>query len=86
MNWRRGIIRSPRRRAASSVGGTVRPSVLAVLRLMIELELRRLLDRQVGRLLALENSAGVDAGLTVSIVQIGSVAHQAAARRTREHR
>ena len=33
MNSRR-LIRSPRRRGASSVGGTSRPSALAVLRLM----------------------------------------------------
>ena len=32
-----------------------------------QLDLRGLLDRQVGRLLALENAAGIDAGLTVCI-------------------
>ena len=40
----------------------------------------RLLDRQVGRLLALENPAGVDADLTVHVRKTGSVAHQAAGR------
>src|SRR5262249_43773269 len=42
-----------------------------------EVELRRLHDRQIGRLLALENAAGVDAHLTQRIVDIGAVAHQA---------
>jgi hypothetical protein len=45
--------------------GTVRPKAFAVLRLMIQLDFRGLHDRQVSRLLALENAAGVDAGLTV---------------------
>ena len=45
-----------------------------------QLDLGRLLDRQVGGLLALENPAGVDAGLTVRIRKAGSVAHQAASR------
>ena len=35
-------------------------------------------DRQVGRLLALEDAAGVDADLTIRIRDAGSVAHQAA--------
>ena len=34
-----------------------------------------LLDRQVGRLLTLENAAGVYAGLTVRIRSTASVAH-----------
>ena len=49
------------------VGGTSRPSALAVLRLMHELEFGGLHDRQVGRLLALENPPGVDAGLAIGI-------------------
>ena len=64
--------------SASSVGGTSRPSALAVLRLMHELEFGGLHDRQVGRLLALENPPGVDAGLAIGIGNAGSVAHQAA--------
>ena len=70
MNSRR-LIRSPRRRGASSVGGTVRPSALAVLRLMTSSNLVGLLDRQVGRLLALENPAGIDADLTIRIRNAG---------------
>src|SRR5712691_854473 len=46
-----------------------------------QLEPGRLLDRQVGDLLALEYSADVDAGLTISIGLTGSVAHEAAGRR-----
>ena len=38
-------------------------------------------NRQVGRLLALENAAGVDAEPGDSVREIGSVAHQAASRR-----
>src|SRR5215475_13996239 len=43
-----------------------------------ELEFDRLHDRQVGRLLALENAAGVHAGLAICISKVRSVAHQAA--------
>ena len=48
-----------------------------------ELEFGGLHDRQVGRLLALENAAGIDAGQTVQVRNTGSVAHQAAGRRER---
>src|SRR5229473_149654 len=41
---------------------------------------RGLLDRQVRRLLALENPAGVDARHAVSVRNAASVAHQAAGR------
>ena len=43
----------------------MRPSALAVLRLMIQLEFGRLHDRHVGGLLAIENAAGVDTGLAI---------------------
>src|SRR5437879_3888924 len=43
-----------------------------------ELELDRLHDRQVGRLLALENPPSVDADLAIGIGKAGPVAHQAA--------
>src|SRR6266851_562655 len=43
-----------------------------------QLELGRLHDGQVGRLLALEHPARVDAGLPIGIEQARSVAHQAA--------
>ena len=48
----------------SSGSGTVSPSALAVLRLMTSSIFVDCYDRQVGWLLALENPAGVDAGLT----------------------
>jgi hypothetical protein len=42
-----------------------------------QLDLCGLLDRQVGRLLALEDSSGAAAGLVVSVHNTASVAHQA---------
>ena len=63
---------------ASSVGGTSRPSALAVLRLMTSSNLVGCMHRQVGRLLALEDAADIDAGLTIAVGDAGSVAHQAA--------
>jgi hypothetical protein len=59
---------------ASSVGGTVRPRILAVWALIDKLELARLHDRQVRRLSALEGSpasADVDAG-SVRVERHGS--------------
>src|SRR5712672_1958701 len=41
-----------------------------------ELELGRLLDRQIGRLGALENFSGVLASLAICSANVGSVAHQ----------
>ena len=52
---------------ASSVGGTSRPSILAVCSVDDQLELGRLHDRQIGGLRALEDAAGVDADLTIGI-------------------
>ena len=63
---------------ASSDGGTSRPSALAVLRLIDELEFHRLLHRQVGRFLALEKAAGIVADQAERVAETGSVAHQAA--------
>ena len=62
---------------ARSVGGTSRPSVLAVSALMT-LELRRLNDRLLRRLDTLEDTAGIDADLPMRICQARSVAHQPA--------
>jgi hypothetical protein len=42
-----------------------------------EFKFHELLDQQVGRLLAFENAASVDAGLAVCIGDAGRVAHQA---------
>ena len=58
---------------ASSVGGTSRPSALAVLRLIDELEFGRLLDRQVGGLLALEDAVDVDGGAPEQVAIIRPV-------------
>ena len=49
-----------------------------------ELELCRLHDRKVGRLLALENPAGVDAGLAIGVGQARPVTHQAAGHTARD--
>ena len=43
-----------------------------------ELELGRLHDRQVGWLLALENTPGVEADLAIGVGDAGPVAHQTA--------
>src|SRR5262249_17401352 len=45
-----------------------------------QFDFRGLLDRQIGRLIAFENPAGVDAGRTECVRKIGSIAHQAASR------
>src|SRR5688572_20648499 len=45
-----------------------------------QLDFRRLHYRQVGRLLALENPAGVDADLPVTVRNTASVAHQTTGR------
>src|SRR5947209_23688 len=45
-----------------------------------QLELGRLQNRQVGRLLALEDSAGIDTGLTIGIGEARSVADETASR------
>jgi hypothetical protein len=56
--------------AARSVSGTSMPSALAVPRLIGELELGRLYDRQVGGLGALEDGAGIDPDLTIVSVKL----------------
>ena len=72
------LIRSPRRRGRAASAALSRPSILAVWALMTSSNLRRLHDRQVGGLLALEDAAGIDADLTPRIRDAGSVAHQPA--------
>jgi hypothetical protein len=61
---------------ASSGSGKVMPRALAVLRLNDQLQLRGLLDRQVGRLLAIENTAGIDSGHLKCLCETGPVADQ----------
>jgi hypothetical protein len=63
---------------ASSVGGTVRPSILAVSALMTSSNLPRLHDRQVSGLGALEDAAGIDSELAEGIQKVGSVALKSA--------
>ena len=43
-----------------------------------QLDLRQLLDRQVGWLVALENPAGVDAGLAIDVGDAACIARQPA--------
>src|SRR5258708_39326274 len=64
---------------ASSMGGTSRPSALAVLRLMTNFEFGRLHDRQFRRPHPFENSTGIDTSKAPSVRNAGSVANQAAA-------
>ena len=64
---------------ASSVGGTSRPSALAVLRLIDQLVLGRRLHRQVGGLLALEDAVDVAGRAPVLVDPIRPVGDQAAA-------
>ena len=78
MNSRR-FIRSPRRRGRAAIGGTSRPSALAVLRLIDQLVLGRRLHRQVGRLLALEDAVDVAGRAPVLVDRIRPVGDQAAA-------
>jgi hypothetical protein len=62
---------------ASSVGGISRPSILAVWALMTN---SNLVDCSTGRSagLALEDAAGIDAGLAIHIGEACAVAHQSA--------
>ena len=78
MRARSASTRSPRRRARARVGGTSRPSALAVLRLMHQLVLGRRLHRQVGRLLALEDAIDVAGRAAVLVDRIRPVGDQAA--------
>src|SRR6516165_8974556 len=41
-----------------------------------KLERSRLQDRQIGRLFALEDATGIDAHLTIRVVEVCTVAHQ----------
>ena len=63
---------------ASSVGGSSKPSALAVLRLMHQLELGRLLHRQVGGFCAFENAGRIDAKLAIGVGEADPIAHQPA--------
>jgi len=58
-------------------GERVSPIVLAVLKIDNQLEFARLDNWQVSRLLAFEDSPGVDAELSIGIAQVRAIAHQA---------
>ena len=60
------------------MAGTVEAEHPGGLALMTNSNLRRLHDRQVRGLRALEDAAGIDADLTIGIRNAGSVAHQPA--------
>jgi hypothetical protein len=57
---------------ANSVSGMVRPSPLAGLEVDDEFEFRRLLDRQIGRSLTLENAPGINAKLVHHVADAGA--------------
>ena len=61
----------------SSVGGSVRPSALAVLRLTTKMELGRELNRQIGRLAALEDLVDEARGLAIHRQLVRGIRHQA---------
>ena len=65
---------------ASSVGGTSRPSALAVLRLMTSSNLVGLLHRQVGGLGAFEDLPAKTPCTAIGVGYAGAIAHQAAGR------
>src|SRR6185436_5297441 len=46
-----------------------------------QLDLRALMHRQIARFFALENAAGIDAGLTIAVSVVAGVAHEAAGGR-----
>src|SRR5262245_61760790 len=75
---RYSITRSAR---PSNGSGMARPRVLAVFRLMTSSTLGGLLNWEIGRLLPLENPAGVYPEQTIRLREIGSVAHETAGDR-----
>ena len=67
------LIRSPRRRAPISVGGTLRPSALAVLRLITSSYLVGACTGRSAGLLALEDAIDIVGGAPKIIAQVSSV-------------
>ena len=68
------LIRSPRRRGASSVGGTVDAERLGGLEVDDKLVLGRRLHRQVGGLLALEDAVDIAGRAPVLVDEIRPIA------------
>src|SRR5436190_15921570 len=71
VNSRRLITRSPRRRVIAHIEA----KRLGGLHVNNELELGRLHDRQIGRLLAFENAPRIDAGLPICLLDACAIAH-----------
>ena len=63
---------------ASSVGGISMPSAFAVLRLIDQFELGRLLDRQIRRLGALQDAIDIGGRAPVQVHDIDPIRHQPA--------
>src|ERR1700674_5544376 len=53
------------------------PSAFAVLRLIVSSIPRRLLNRHIARIFALENASGIDAKLADRVGEAAAIAHQA---------
>src|SRR4051794_11898517 len=68
-------------RAGEQVSWDFKPKCLRRLEVDDQVEFRRLQDRQIGRRRALQDFAGVNAGLAVAVRDIWVVTHQAARRR-----
>src|SRR5262245_2788019 len=69
--------RSPRRRATSNAVVTVRPSAFAILRLRMSSAFVDCMPGKSSGFFALENPAGIDPDLVVTLLQVRAVAHQA---------
>ena len=75
MNSRR-FIRSPRRRAAAAESGRSRPSALAVLRLIDQIELAwAAATGKLAGFVALENPVDIDAGLAIGLPDAAAIAN-----------
>src|SRR5262245_39987052 len=77
MNSRRFIIRLPRLRARAALRN-FKADRAGGRQIDDEIELGRLYHRQIGRLLAFQDAAGIDTNLAIGFGDAGPVAHQAA--------
>jgi hypothetical protein len=67
-------------------GGIVRPSALAVLRLMMRLNVVELLNRKISRLSSLQDAVDIASGAAKDVEDAGAVGDEQAPRRTRGRR
>jgi hypothetical protein len=67
-------------------GGIVRPSALAVLRLMMSLNVVGCLDRKISRLSSLQDAVDIASGAAKDVENAGAVGDEEAPRRTRGRR